>query len=225
MMLLQMRKWLVTGISAASLSAVSALCAAQTIDEELQQLDTAAPQYLWVSDKLSFKSGSNRSAKSDFAGGGEYFGKNRWGITGSFVSNDTGLFGEPDNSESVSVNIKRQLLRSKDASNYLAVGFGWQAIEIENDIDAKGLSFSLLGKMNVANSLQLYGSSAWFPELDSSLPQDNVTGYKLEAGLLFKARSRLSLRAGVKVLDLDNRRYGYDRASSSSFLLGTHLTF
>ncbi|MGH1543755.1 MAG: hypothetical protein ACRBHB_25370 [Arenicella sp.] len=193
-------------------------------DDFSYQSGLKTPEYIWVSDKLSIKTKSGVT-KDSFATKAEYWSKSKWGVSGNFTNNDTQLFGEPASSEIKNIDVNRQLFRSRNSANYLAVGLGWQEIDIANEINAEGPSFSLLGKLNFANSFQVYGTSSWFPELDKTTSRDNLSGYQLEAGLLFKHRSSLSLKAGVRVLDLDNNQRGTKATSSSSFLLGTNLTF
>ena len=51
----------------------------------------------------------------------------------------------PKNSETKSINLKRKLININDSQSYLALGLGWQDINIGNDIDAEGVNISLLG--------------------------------------------------------------------------------
>lgn len=190
---------------------------------------TSTPRYLWVSDKLSFKPNVG-SKRSSFASGAEFWSKNKWGVSGNVSVNGSNLFGVPDNSELLNIDVNRQLLRSKDKTDYLAVGLGWQSISIDDGLEADGPKLSLQGKYSLASRLQLYGSSAWFPELEKDTPNNALVGYKFEAGLLFKPKvlmpkSSLSLKAGVQVYDLNSNASSLNNAASSVFSLGTNLAF
>lgn len=190
------------------------------IDSEVSEL-LATPKYLWVSDKLDFKPRSKKTSDS-FASKAELWSKSRWGLSGSLSKNDTQLFGVPKNSLLSSVNLNRQLLRSKNKTDYLALGIGWQGIDIKDTVEADGLTISLSGKYSVAKSFQLYGSSSWFHDLETNSRLQDIDGYNLEAGILFKTRSKLSFKAGYKVFDLEG---DFNSSNSASFQLGTSLNF
>ena len=185
------------------------------------------PRYLWVSDKLSLNHNDSEigSTSSSFSSGGEYWTKNKWGISGNFSSNDESvLLGAPKNSELLNIDINRQLLRSKNKENYLAVGLGWQSVDVDDSVDADGVRLSLLGKYSLAKRIQFYGTSSWFPEEIGS-SDSSLSGYNLEAGLLYKPKSRLSLQAGFRFYDYRNGSSSVENTGSSIFTLGTKLSF
>ena len=185
------------------------------------------PKYLWVSDKLSLKvdNSESTSSRSSFASGGEYWAKNKWGISGSFSSNDESLLlGSPKNSELFNVDVNRQLLRSENKKNYLAVGLGWQSVDVDNSLDADGLRLSLLGKYSLAKRIQVYGTSSWFPE-EIGISESALSGYNLEAGVLFKPKGSFSLQAGFRFYDFGKGTSSIDSDGSSIFTLGTKLSF
>ena len=100
-------------------------------DNESTLLQT--PQYAWISEKLDFKPHSKASGDS-LATGAEVWTRNRWGISGHFSKNDSDLFGLPKYSEFRGINFNRQLFRSKDKLDYLALGIGWQDIRIQDAV-------------------------------------------------------------------------------------------
>lgn len=186
------------------------------------------PRYLWVSDKLSLKSNASEnkvSGRSSFASGAEYWAKSKWGLSANFSSNDSSLLlGIPKNSKLLNVDVNRQLLRSKNKKNYLAVGLGWQNITVDDNLDANGLRLSLLGKYSLANRLQVYGASSWFPELERVSSNSDLSGYNLEAGLLFKPKASISLQAGFRFYDF-SKGVASIESGAPVFTLGTKLSF
>ena len=134
------------------------------------------------------------------------------------------LLGAPKNSELFNVDVNRQLFRSKNKKDYLAFGLGWQSIDVDNSIDADGLRLSLLGKYSLAKRLQVYGTSSWFPEYVGS-SDSSLSGYDLEAGLLFQPRKSLSLQAGFRFYDFGKGSSSLNDVGSSIFTLGTKLSF
>jgi len=214
-------------------SASSSLANSLHFDTSIGSVNTQGslqntPRYLWVSDKLSFKpsDSDNTSGRSSFASGAEYWTKSKWGISGNFSSNDSSLLlGAPKHSELFNVDVNRQLLRSKNKKDYLAVGLGWQNITVDDSLDANGLRLSLLGKYSIAKRLQVYGTSSWFPELELGSANSNLSGYNLEAGLLFKPKASVSLQAGFRFYDFSKGTASVDDSGSSIFTLGTKLSF
>jgi len=214
-------------------SASSSLAGSLHFDTNIGSISTQdslknTPRYLWVSDKLSFKSSDaeNTSGRSSFASGAEYWTKSKWGISGNFSSNDSSLLlGAPKNSELFNVDVNRQLLRSKNKKDYLAVGLGWQNITVDDSLDANGIRLSLLGKYSLAKRLQVYGTSSWFPEVELGSSSSDLSGYNLEAGLLFKPKASFSLQAGFRFYDFSKGASSVDDSGSSIFTLGTKLSF
>ena len=123
------------------------------------------------------------------------------------------------------MDVKRRLLGSKDKSN-LELGLGWQELDIASQLDASGPKVSLNGRFNVLKSLQLYGSTSYFPELADSVQNSELKAFEFEAGLSYKPLPSVSLKAGYRVFSLDlEDPIIKDLGSSSGFLLGTDLSW
>jgi len=159
-----------------------------------------------------------------FFGSSEIWNKN-WGISAQLLKNDTSsILGLPEDTEYFNLDVKRRFGR-KDRSNF-ELGLGWQELDINSQLDASGPKFSLSGKLNVLDSFKVYGSTAYFPELEDNLQNNKITGYELEAGLLYSPIPSLSLKAGYKVFNLDlNEPEIEGLGSTSGFLLGTDLSW
>lgn len=165
----------------------------------------------------------NYSAKA------EIWSKGAWGLSGNIQQNALNVFGLPEGSDSKRIDVNRKLFSAHNSDSYLAFGFGWQSFDIDNGLDSEGLNFSLLGKYSVTKNLGLYGNGTLFQSFDTS-SQENIEGFQLEAGLNYQLGSRLSFTAGLKISDLESQLSSQQnirqrRGFSSTFLIGTHLSF
>jgi len=120
----------------------------------------------------------------------------------------------------------RRLFGDKDRSN-LELGLGWQQLDINSQLDASGPKVSVSGRYSLFDdAFQVYGLTSYFPELIDNTIEADVTGYEIEAGLLYKPLPSLSLKAGYRVFSLDlDDSVVEDLGSSSGFLLGTDLSW
>ena len=183
------------------------------------------PNLMWLSDDVNVSVFGDGEYES-FLGKSEVWGKN-WGVSAKLLQNDSDdVFGLPQDSSFLNFDVKRRVLGSRDKSN-LQLGLGWQELDIDSQLDASGPKLSLSGRYNVFSSFQLYGQTAYFPELEDEIQNTDATGYEIEAGLLYKPLPSWSLRAGYRVFNLDIQEDPLieDLGSSSGFLLGTDLSW
>ena len=206
-------------------SIVSVLLSTQVHADELLdpiQLDNK-PSLMWLSTDLNVSSFSDSSYNS-FLGSGEVW-SNNWGVSASLLQNDSDdVFGLPQDSEFLNLDVKRRF-GGEDKSN-LQLGFGWSELNIDEQIEASGPSLSLSGRLNIIDNFKVYGATAYFPELDDSLNDNDATAFELEAGLLYQPVPYISVKAGYRVFELDlEDPIIEDLGSSSGFLLGTDLSW
>ena len=194
---------------------------AAVADDEL--LDTK-PNLMWLSNDVNVAVFGDKNYDS-FLGKSEIW-TNDWGVSAKLLQNDQDdVFGLPVNSQYFNLDVKRRLLGSKDKSN-LELGLGWQELDIASKLDASGPKVSLNGRFNVLKSLQLYGSTSYFPELADSVQNSELKAFEFEAGLSYKPLPSVSLKAGYRVFSLDlEDPVIKDLGSSSGFLLGTDLSW
>lgn len=162
--------------------------------------------------------------QKNYSAGAEFWSKTHWGLSGKIEENGLNLSTISQTTESTRIDLNRKLLSSHSSNSYLAMGVGWQSVNVNNVIDTEGLSFSLLGKLALANNILLYGNGGLFQGLDENANKNQVTGYQIEAGLNYKVGSKFSFSAGLKVLDLEDQQFNR-RSQTSSFLIGTSLLF
>lgn len=162
---------------------------------------------------------------------GSFLGKseiwaNKWGVSAEIKQNDQGnVFGLPQDSSFFNLDVKRRF-GSQDKSN-IELGLGWQELTIDSQLDASGPKVSLAGKYNLIKDFQVYGSTAYFPELEDELKTDsNLSAYEFEAGLLYKPLPSVSFKAGYRIFNIDlEDPVLEDLGSTSGFLLGTDLSW
>jgi len=160
-----------------------------------------------------------------FLGKSEIWADN-WGVSAELKQNDqSDVFGLPKESSFFNLDVKRRF-GSHDKSN-IELGLGWQELNIDSQLDASGPKVSLAGKYNLLKDFQVYGSTAYFPELEDQIKADTtLSAYEFEAGLLYTPLPSLSVKAGYRVFTLDLEDPVLEElGSTSGFLLGTDLSW
>jgi len=178
------------------------------------------PNLMWLSSDTSV-SVFGDSEYDSFLGKGEFWANN-WGISANLLQNtDNDVFGLPKDSEYFNLDIKRRF-GNTDTYNF-ELGLGWQELSIDSQFEASGPKVSLTGRMSIFDSLQVYGLTSYFPELEDDLQNNDATAYEFEAGLLYQPLPSISLKAGYRhfSLDLENDPILEELGSSTGFLLGT----
>ena len=192
-------------------------------DEE--SLLTIKPNILWLSNDINLSVPDN-IAYDSFLGSGEVWYK-KWGVSTELIENDqSNIFSLPADSEYFNVDVKRKFGQNNNFN--FEVGLGWQEFSIDSQLDASGPRLSLEGNYKLFKSFQLYGSTAYLPDLDDSISDNSASAFQIEAGLLYSPRSALSLRAGYRVFELDlglGDSGIEDLGSTSGFLFGSDLSW
>ena len=180
---------------------------------------TNKPNLMWLSGDVNV-SAFDDSSYDSFMGKGEIWNK-QWGVSASLLQNDNNdVFGLPEDSQYFNFDVKRRF-GSIDKSNF-ELGLGWQELNIDSQLDASGPKLSLSGRLNILSSVQLYGLTSYFPELEDELQDNSATAYEFEAGLLYQPIPSISLKAGFRHFSLDLEDPQVEElGSSSGFLLGT----
>jgi len=182
------------------------------------------PNLMWLSSDVNV-SVFDDSEYDSFLGKSEVWGKN-WGVSAKLLQNDSeDVFGLPADSQYFNFDVKRRVLGKQNRSN-LELGLGWQEFDIDSQLDASGPKLSLSGRFNFFKSFQVYGETAYFPELEDEIQNSELRAFELEAGLLYQPLPSWSFKAGYRVfsLDLDDAALE-ELGSSSGFLLGTDLSW
>jgi len=204
------------GFLSVLLAFVIAPCVATADDETFE----AKPSLMWLSSNTQVSVFGINTAYDSFVGNGE-FGIDNWSVSANLLTNqDNDVFGLPQNSEYFNLDVKRRF-GNKDKSN-LQLGLGWQKLNIESQLEASGPKLSLSGQLNILSSIQLFGSTAYFPSLEDELRSNDATAFEFEAGVLYQPLPSLSVKAGYRIFSLDVENSDIEElGSSSGFLLGT----
>jgi len=101
---------------------------------------------------------------------------------------------------------------------------GWKSFNLGSEIDVEGVNVSLLGRYSLANKLSIYGTGARFDSVNDSSSSRSVSGYRFETGVKYQATNRFSFSAGLRLQDMQDSANDVSN-NSSSFLIGTHLSF
>jgi len=177
------------------------------------------PSLMWLSDDVNVSVFGDGEYES-FLGKGEIWSE-KWGVSATFLQNDDNdVFGLPQDSEYINLDVKRRFGKN-DKSNF-ELGLGWQELNIDSQLEASGPKLSFSGRLNLRPSIQVYGLTSYFPELEDDLQNNDATAYEIEAGLLYQPFPSVSLKAGYRHFSLDLEDPEIEElGSSSGFLLGT----
>jgi len=187
---------------------------------EVNEKRTPSKTRITLADELQFKPGTQLD-ESNYSARAEYWNETSWGIAGSIEINDLQIINVPKNSSTRNFDVKKKLFSSEKQTSFLALGLGWQDINYGDSIDAEGINFSLLGELSLTNNLLVYGKGSIFEGLNTDY---SVSGYRFETGVTYKTGKQFSFSAGVRLDELDDQLSNSETVSSS-FLLGTHLSF
>ncbi|MFT6408837.1 MAG: opacity protein-like surface antigen [Arenicella sp.] len=208
-----------------ALAILSVSIFSSTVDAQVEENPLSPkPNLMWLSDDVNVSVFGDGEYDS-FLGKSEIW-TNNWGVSAKLLQNDNNdVFGQPRDSKYFNFDVKHRVLGSQGKSN-LELGLGWQQMNIDSRLDASGPKLSLSGRYDVLRSVQVYGLTSYFPELEDELRDGEATGYEIEAGLLYKPLPSWSLKAGYRVFSLDlEDSIVEELGSSSGFLLGTDLSW
>ncbi len=142
-----------------------------------------------------------------------------WGLGANYFESDPDARGLADTS-GFSVDLKRRFI-SPTENNFLALGAGWQNVDLVRGGSADGVRLLAEGRFGVG-ILFGYGHAAWMPDLgDAGLHRD-VEGTEYEVGVSLTPFPFLNLRLGYRVFDLDFRGGSQE---SDGYLLGGAVHF
>lgn len=205
----------IAGVAIAAVLSIVWVANAAADDETFQ----SRPSLMWLSGDTNV-SVFDDSKYDSFLGKGEFWSDN-WGVTANLLQNDDNdVFGLPQDSEYFNLDVKRRF-GSHDSAN-VELGLGWQELNIDSQLEASGPKVSVAGRLNIFDSIQVYGLTSYFPQLEDNLQNNDATAYELEAGFLYRPIPSVSLKAGYRHFSLDLEDSAIEElGSSSGFLLGT----
>lgn len=147
-----------------------------------------------------------------------------WGLKGAMYNSDLEDVGE-DDGQYLSVDAAYKLL-SVSENNYLALGAGWEDIDLGTGISTSGPRVGVAGRVGIVGLVYGYAEAAWFPELDDSGGLSDLSGNELELGIGMDVFPFVRVRAGYRRFDLDfdsTDTDGGGSATASGLLVGGAL--
>ncbi len=156
----------------------------------------------------------------------EVWWSQRWGLKGSLFKSDVLESNSKEGPDFLSVDLKRRLI-SPTKNSFLAVGLGWESMDLGKGADTQGPRFLLQGSLGLTPVLAIYGHTAWLPVMGDSEQLNDPRGFEFEAGIALNPFPFLSLRAGYRQFNLDFKSLeGADEASKSKgVILGAGVEF
>ena len=150
---------------------------------------------------------------------GEQWWNQKWGARGAIYQSDqSGL--DFDNNKHLAVDVKRRLFTTP-GNSYLAVGLGWDDIELPGDYSTSGMRFVAEGRYGVVGPAYLFGHASFTPWLSDMENMASPNGKELEIGLAVNPFPSMSLKAGYRNYWLDSGNPG----DTSSFNNGNNGLF
>jgi hypothetical protein len=162
----------------------------------------------------------------------------RYGIRAERYSSDTGDIGG-GTSDYTSLDFMWRAF-SPTENNFIALGAGWQEIDLDTvglAGDTSGVRLALEGRVALGGLFYIYGQGYYLPSLDDAEVADpafgplrNMDGHMLEAGISWKMAPFVSMRGGYRLHSLNFSTTILDvevdgEAESSGFLLGLSFRF
>ncbi|MFC1681754.1 hypothetical protein ACFL1S_08265 [Pseudomonadota bacterium] len=156
----------------------------------------------------------------------ELWWRQRWGIKGSYYKSDVVESNSGDGPDFFSIDVKRRLI-SLTENNFLALGLGWQTVDLAKDGDTQGYRFLLQGGLGLTPVLSVYGHAAWLPGMVESDEIGDPKGLEFEAGIAVKPFPFVSFRAGYRTFTLDyvSLDGANETSKSKGIIVGAGVTF
>ncbi len=108
-----------------------------------------------------------------------------------------------------SLDARWKILKLTD-SNFVALGAGWQQIDIDamgESADSSGIRFVVDGNVGLGKLVYLYGEYVYYLEMDGfsvdGLSTGDLDGYELEFGVSLKPFPFLNLKAGYRISEFE----------------------
>lgn len=147
--------------------------------------------------------GSSEEDSPDAGGRAELWFVKKIGISAALVRTDPEGALEGTDLEYRNLDLKWRVL-SPTENNFLALGVGWQQLELANgdSVDTSGPRAVLEGRVSLVGVLYAYGRAAYLPDLDDwrigLVTLTNGKGHEIEGGVQLKPAPFLQFFAGYR---------------------------
>jgi hypothetical protein len=170
---------------------------------------------------------------------------NKYGVKAGVYKTDLQDFGAVEDSSYTSIDLLWRPL-SPTSNNYLAVGLGWQEMDLNAiglEGDTSGARITVEGRVGLGTLFYAYGEGSYMPDLDEAVATtiglgrfEDLSGQELELGVSWKMAPFVNLRAGYRMHRVEFNQTGLDpllgfgnaqsgTAESDGYLLGLVFNF
>jgi opacity protein-like surface antigen len=233
-----MKKLWILGASLVFASSATSVQAAGPIDGEIGAI-------YWNSE---FDSSGVAALASDSGSPGfraQLWLFNKYGVKAGMYRTDLDDFGSIETSNYTSVDVMWRPL-SPTQNNYLAVGLGWQEMDLHTiglQGDTSGVRLNVDGRVGLGKIIFAYGEASYLPKLSDAAAStpgfgqfESMSGYEYELGVSVKPFPFIQVRAGYRMHSVDFDQIGLDpllgfgaqmkgTAESSGILAGLTFNF
>ena len=159
-------------------------------------------------------------------GEAEVWWQHRWGLKGSLFKSDILESNSKEGPDFLSIDLKRRVI-SASRNNFMALGLGWESIDLGGGGDTQGPRLVLQGSLGLTPVLSVYGHTAWLPALEESRRMSDPDGFEFEAGIAVKPFPFLSFRAGYRQFQLDFKSLegANETSKSKGVIIGAGVDF
>ncbi|KAA3625006.1 MAG: hypothetical protein DWQ08_09710, partial [Proteobacteria bacterium] len=95
------------------------------------------------------------------SGFAEVWWNENWGVRGARYETTLEDIGF-DSSDHISLDVKRRFFSLTDSS-FVALGAGWQNIDLDTGGSSSGLRLTAEGRVGLGGAVSLYGQTSWLP--------------------------------------------------------------
>ncbi|MEN8711980.1 MAG: hypothetical protein ABF326_07265 [Arenicellales bacterium] len=131
----------------------------------------------------------------------------------SSIHQTNGFKKSPANTSQWTVDIKRRLLSAAE-NTYLAMGLGWNDLELTETESSSGIRFVAEGRVGIYGPAYMFGQAAFSPWMSNIESTIDPFGKELEIGLAVDPLPSMSFRAGYRGYWLDSVESSADSDSS-----------
>lgn len=133
---------------------------------------------------------------------GEQWWNDQWRARGALYRGD-GDNASLEVGNHLSVDLKRRLFSNQENS-FLAIGVGWDDIELPGDLNTSGMRLVAEGRYSVFGPAYVFGQAAYTPWLSEINGMTKAFGREVEFGLAINPYPSMSLKAGYRNYWLDS---------------------
>lgn len=134
---------------------------------------------------------------------------NKLGFRGAWYKSDVDENEIKAEVDYKSLDARWKVLKLTD-SNFVALGAGWQQIEVDamgESVDSSGIRLVADGNVGLGRLVYLYGEYVYYLEMDGfsieGMSTGDLDGYEFEFGLSIKPFPFLNLKAGYRISEFD----------------------